>query len=142
MHGNHLLQRLPLLQSKDLALHLQPSGKGWPPKPITDVVDDRFNTVYVMKTKDNYLIARWVDNNVVTMVTTMHDPSPAIKKSRRRPRTTSTNKKHVDEVWGDHARCNVWIPVIIDDYNHFMLGVDVADQLIAYYRMDVRCRRT
>lgn len=116
--------------------------KGWPPKEIASVKDDRFNTVYFMKTKDNYLIARWVDNNVVTMVTTHHDPTDAIKKCRRRPRTNSTNKKHVDEIWGEHPSCNVWIPVIIDDYNHFMLGVDVADQLIAYYRPNVRCRRT
>ena len=116
--------------------------KGWPPAPIREVKDDRFNTVYFMKAKENYVIARWVDNNVVTMVTTFHDPTEAIKKCRRRPRTTTTNKRHVDQVWGPHARANVWIPVIIDDYNFFMLGVDLADQLIAYYRPDVRCLRT
>jgi len=25
------------------------------------------------------------------------------------------------------------IPVVIDDYNHFMGGVDIADQLRGYY---------
>ena len=85
--------------------------KGWPPKPIAQVKDTRFNTVYFMKTKDNYIIARWVDNNIVTMVSTMHDPMEAIKKTRRRPRTTTANKSHVNSVWGPHAKCNVWIPV-------------------------------
>ena len=33
------------------------------------------------------------------------------------------------------------IPGVIDDYNHWMLGVDESDQLIAYYRPELRCRR-
>ena len=34
------------------------------------------------------------------------------------------------------------IPQIINDYNHWMLGVDVVDQLIAYYRPKIWCRHT
>eukprot|EP00171_Calliarthron_tuberculosum_P022482 IDg22482t1 len=30
----------------------------------------------------------------------------------------------------------------IDDYGHWMAGVDLADQLISYYASDLRCRRT
>ena len=30
---------------------------------------------------------------------------------------------------------------MIDDYNHWMLGVDKSDQLIAYYRPALRVRR-
>ena len=33
------------------------------------------------------------------------------------------------------------IPKVIDDYNHWMGGVDKADQLISSYRPNVRCRR-
>jgi hypothetical protein len=36
----------------------------------------------------------------------------------------------------------ITIPKVIDDYNHWMCGVDKADQLIAYYRPNLRCRRT
>ena len=36
----------------------------------------------------------------------------------------------------------VKIPQIINDHNHWMLGVDLVDQLIAYYRPKIRCRRT
>ena len=34
------------------------------------------------------------------------------------------------------------IPKVIDDYNHWIIGVDVADKLIAYYRLCIRHRRT
>jgi hypothetical protein len=34
------------------------------------------------------------------------------------------------------------MPQVIDDYNHWMLGVDKADQFIAYYRAKIRCRQT
>ena len=31
--------------------------------------------------------------------------------------------------------------MLINDYNHWMLGIDVIDQRIAYYHPDLRCRR-
>ena len=34
--------------------------------------DDWFNSLYLLNDKLNYLIARWIDNNVVTMVSTVH----------------------------------------------------------------------
>ena len=34
------------------------------------------------------------------------------------------------------------ISTLINNYNHWMLGVDLVDQLIAYYRPKIRCRRT
>jgi hypothetical protein len=44
-------------------------------------------------------------------------------------------------VWGQEYEKVVTIPKVIDDYNHW-LGVDRSDQLISYYRPDLRCRRT
>ena len=38
-----------------------------------DVVDKRFNTVYLLDDPKNFLLLRWVDNDVVDMVTTVHD---------------------------------------------------------------------
>jgi len=53
----------------------------------------------------------------------------------------NTNRKHLEEVWGEKAVVDVHIPQIIDDYNHWMLGVDKADQFIAYYRPNLQCWR-
>ena len=44
-------------------------------------------------------------------------------------------------MWGKSAVKEIEIPGIIDDYNHWMLGVDKADQFVAYYRPNLRCRR-
>jgi len=116
--------------------------KGWPPKRFKDIKDKRFNTLYYLHDKDNYLIARWVDNSIVTMVSTMHDPTDKVLKARKKPRKTKTNKQHLQTVWGQQAVVDVFIPLFIDDYNHWMLGVDKNDQLVAYYRINLRCRRT
>ncbi len=116
--------------------------KGWPPKEIRDNKDDRFNTVYFQHAKENFLILRWVDNNVVTFVSTTHKPEAAVLKARRRPRSTNTNKNHINDVWGKAHRATIKIPQIVDDYNMWMGGVDKADQFIAYYRPNLRCRRT
>ena len=59
--------------------------RGWPPKEIKNVSDMRFNTLYWMHDKDDYLIMRWVDNSVVTMVSTFHNPSHTTKRQGRSP---------------------------------------------------------
>jgi hypothetical protein len=39
----------------------------------------------------------------------------------------------VQKVFGSKAQKDLAIPIFINDYNHFMGGVDIADQLRAYY---------
>jgi hypothetical protein len=96
-----------------------------------------------MNNENGFRIFRWVDNNVVTMVSSFHDGKEENPTRRRRkPRQTNTNRAHVEQVWGAQGVTDIEIPAVIDDYNHYMLGVDKADQLIAYYRPDLRCRRT
>jgi len=117
---------------------------GWPPKELLAIDDERFNSLYLMNDERNFLIGRWVDNNIVKMVSTVHRgmDTECVERERRRPRTTATNKTHVNEVWGpDQPTRLIKIPKMIDDYNHWMGGVDKADQLIAYYRPELRCRR-
>ena len=87
-------------------------------------------------------VFRWVDNNIVTFVSTIHDIEASVEANRKRPRMTATNKKHVAEVWGDKHVKKIEIPQFINDYNFWMGGVDRADQLIAAYSMKNRCRRT
>jgi Transposase IS4 len=115
--------------------------RGWPPKEIKDVDDARFNTLYLLNDDLNFLTARWVDNNIVTMVSTLHTGEEIVTSSRKRPRATAVNRNHLNTVWGNEAKRSIAIPKMIDDYNHWMLGVDKCDQLIAYYRPELRCRR-
>lgn len=117
------------------------AARGWPPKEIKAVTDDRFNTVYLLNDAAGYKIMRWVDNNVVTMVTNIHTGEETTETERKRPRATSTNRTAIRDVWGKDAVKKITIPKVIDDYNHWMNGVDLSDQLIAYYRPNLRCRR-
>ena len=64
-----------------------------------------------------------------------------IKRERKRPRTTVKNKNHINKIWGDNGKVEVYIPTLIDDYNHWMCGVDIVDQRIAYYHPNLRCHR-
>jgi len=87
-------------------------------------------------------MARWVDNNVVTMVSTVHTGSETVVAHKRRPRKNKFNAQNLRRVWGDQFIAPIQVPRVINDYNYWMKGVDLADQLIAYYRPEVRCRRT
>ena len=48
----------------------------------------------------------------------------------------------ITKVFGDEWRKRLYIPVFIDDYNHHMHAVDLADQLRAGFTTTRRCRRT
>jgi len=117
------------------------SRKQWPPKELSSINDIRFNTLYTCCDDNNFLIARWVDNKIVTMVTTVHAGNESIERVRKKPRVNQDNRHHVETVWGRDSKKAIEIPCIIDDYNHWMLGVDKADQLISYYRPSIRCQR-
>lgn len=102
--------------------------------------DKRFNTVYYVR-RDDYVILRWIDNNEVFMVSSLHDPAERIMQERRRPRRTATNAAHLTEVWGNNARADIPIPLVVHQYNNWMNGVDVSDQLVQYYAPIIRCYR-
>ena len=78
---------------------------------------------------------RWIDNNIVKMVSNIHmgTKDKVIMKSRKKTRINEFNRKHIRLVWGDEHVVPIKIPTLINDYNHWMLGVDLVDQLIAYY---------
>jgi hypothetical protein len=54
---------------------------------------------------------------------------PKILRNRKRPKATSINAKIVREPFGDESIKLLPIPVFIDDYNHYINGVDRANQL-------------
>jgi len=86
-----------------------------------------------------------MDNGPVTMLSTIHKidgNENRIERVRRRPRVTSTNATKVREIFGNASKKSLPIPIVIDDYNHFMGRVDIADQLRGYYATQLTVRRT
>ena len=93
----------------------------------------------------NYWMFCWINNNnIVKMVLNVHVGSKdeAVICPRKRPRLNEFNRKHIRLVWGTDHVVTVKIPHIINDYNHWILSVDLVDLLIAYYQPKICCRRT
>ncbi|RPB01625.1 hypothetical protein L873DRAFT_1675801 [Choiromyces venosus 120613-1] len=76
-----------------------------------------------------------MDNNIVRMLTTVHPWDEVTRSLHRRTCNTSTNATMVQKVFGDCDQASFFIPTTIDDYNHYMGGVDIADQWRASYTM-------
>ena len=115
--------------------------RGWLPKSFHNINDARFNTAYGMNNQNNCRVVRWVDDNVVTVVTNVHIGNESVKSMRRKPCPTTTNRANLNAVWGNKFVKKIKIPKVMDDYNHWMCGVNKADQLIAYCHPNPRCRR-
>ena len=113
----------------------------WPPASIrqVNVKDATFNELFWSIDEFGTLVVRWMDNGMVFLISTVHTVMDVAYCLRRRPRVTQLNKGHVNNVWGKLGKVWLWIPRIVDDYNHWMGGVDLADQMIAYYHPDMRC---
>jgi Transposase IS4 len=83
----------------------------------------------------NVLEFAWKDQNVVLFMTTVSaSPPDLVKKRRKRPAKTATNAKTSRAIFGKEQLKELEIPEFIDLYNHFMNGVDRADQLRVYYK--------
>ena len=107
-----------------------------------DITDVQFNTLYCMNNEMNFQICRWVDNNIVTMVSILYNGMETpVKRQQKRPKLINTNRNHVKAVWGTSSVTTVAILRVINDYNHWMGGVNKANQRIAYYCPDICCRR-
>jgi hypothetical protein len=90
-----------------------------------------WNTLFA-QVVDNTLCLAWQDNNIVLALSTVHTIHTAndfIARQRKRPAKTSTSARIVRPVFGDNPVKELEIPVFIDDYNHNMGGVDIANQL-------------
>ena len=62
---------------------------------------------------------KWMDKRPVTMLSTIHDDSMTTKIRRKRRR--------------EGEKEEILKPVVVDQYNQFMGGVDRSDQLLSYY---------
>ena len=75
----------------------------------------------------------WQDNNRVLAITTAYNPQDTIMRSRKRPGITSTNASITRPIFGELSVKDLAIPTCINAYNHYMGGVDIANQLRASF---------
>ncbi|EON63739.1 hypothetical protein W97_02967 [Coniosporium apollinis CBS 100218] len=73
------------------------------------------------------------DQNVVLFVSTVSQGDRFIKRLRERPPITATNARTTRAIFSDQVLKELEIPEFINLYNHFMNGVNKADQLRIYY---------
>ena len=88
------------------------------------------------------LVSIWQDSNKVGFCTTIHNGTEWPVRNRKRPKVTSTSAaitKQPFYIFSPPPKCKELyehtrlLPILgaIDDYNHYMGGVDIADQLRA-----------
>jgi hypothetical protein len=102
---------------------LKENGKAFP-----------WGTLHAQPVKDVLCLA-WQDNNMVLALSTLHTPTDLTERVRKRPAKTSTNGSLVQQVFREETQKKLSIPVFIDDYNHHMNGVDLANQFRASYEV-------
>jgi hypothetical protein len=88
-----------------------------------------WNTLLVVVVKDTLCLA-WQDNNIILALSNIYTIDKAKdfrEKVRKRPTKTSTNSRIVRQVFSDDYRKELQIPCFIDDYNHYIRGVNLAN---------------
>ena len=88
--------------------------QNWPPKELKVIEKSQaeFNDFFYTYDDNGTLLARWMDNGLVFLVSTIHRIGSIIERGRRRPRITQNNRNHVSKVWGAKGVMNVYIPFV------------------------------
>jgi hypothetical protein len=66
-------------------------------------------------------------------MTTGHRIEPKVLRNRKRPKKTALNARITRESFGENPTKILSIPTFIDDYNHYIEGVDQSNQLRASF---------
>jgi len=74
------------------------------------------------------LAVQWQDNSVVHFLTTIHTIEEHSISEHKKPRISTSNGPAICRTLSSQERLNVPIPVMMNDYNHYKVGIDVADQ--------------
>jgi hypothetical protein len=85
---------------------------------------------------ENILYFIWQNNNAVLGLTTIYSlyrfKKDTIIRNRKRLKLTSKNAQITRPIFKDLPRKWLPIPRVINDYNHHINGVDLANQLRAW----------
>ena len=73
---------------------------GCRPKEIKNISDKLFNTLLWINDGRNFSIQRWIDKNVVTMITKLQIPKYTNRRIRKKPRVDQANKNYMELVRG------------------------------------------
>ena len=92
--------------------------------------------------EDGVLCGLWQDNNQVNIMSSIHDLRTGTAKLRRCPKGKAPHTAISRAAFGKSTKKMLTIPDLIDDYNHNMNGVDLADQLRASYNTHRQGYRT
>ena len=94
----------------------------------------KWGKLYACLSKDQRVLQMaWKDQNVVLFMSIVSNGRDTKERLRRRPTKTATNARTSRAPFGEMHIKMLEIPEFIDTYNHFMNGVDMADQLRSYY---------
>ncbi|PWW75376.1 hypothetical protein C7212DRAFT_46744, partial [Tuber magnatum] len=86
--------------------------------------------------------ALWQDNNTVLFLTMIHDLWQLSYSKRKKPEKTSTNASAARRPFSSYEHEKLLpIPMLVNDYNKYMGGVDIADQLPSNYPCHPTSRR-
>eukprot|EP00957_Ditylum_brightwellii_P022144 1670440-Ditylum_brightwellii.AAC.1 len=96
--------------------------KQWPPPGLcnTQARNFDFNEFRSLIDEHGTLVAQWVHNGLVLLVSTIHHVGKYVLVNRRRPRITAKNKTHVMKVRGNNFRMDIFIPLLVHHYNQWM----------------------
>ena len=95
----------------------------------------KWNTLLV-KVVDNTLCLAQQDNNIflaLSNIHTVYNIKDFCERVRKRPAIILTNKRIVRQVFKDVPTKELRIPCFINDYNHYIRGVDLANQFKELY---------
>ena len=84
----------------------------------------------------------WRDRVLVRFMTTCYKASEITNVPRKRPHGTNLlDRQEIQRLWGEEYRTTIPQLSIAVDYNLFMGGVDIADQMRSYYSCHMKSQR-
>lgn len=99
----------------------------------------QWGQLYAARNDPEVMQFAWRDGAVVLFMSTVHHGLETVIRNRKRPKNADS---HIQAAWGDSYAMDKPIPVFIDDYNHSMNMVDVADQIRVSHATKRKCFKT
>jgi hypothetical protein len=104
------------------------------PKLVNIPSSSAHNTFKILK-RNHAMVICWMDRKLVRFITTAHCHLEIVNAIRKRPVWSPEDDRFV------HLPTPVPVLNVANDYNNFMDGVDLSDQLRHYYPVRLRSRK-